>query len=222
MRPLGANRRHDACWGTTGVGPDRIDDSRGSTPPTTSRRRFEELVPRRKRPSGERASRPRAMPGSGGERMRLAARESSAARDARGTARTAIEAAARGRQHDGTEATLAATSRLQGRARALLNAEADVAARGVGRGRSAAPQAGPWPVAPPEGPPSTPPPHTGPASGSDVGPLAALADAGARAERALLLVEKVELLLRSGRPAFRFTRRSGASRSRCGSSVRPG
>jgi hypothetical protein len=52
------------------------------------------------------------------------------------------------------------------------------------------------------------PPAAAPAAGSNLGPLAALADAGARAERALLLVEKVELLLRSGRPALSVSLRT--------------
>jgi hypothetical protein len=41
-----------------------------------------------------------------------------------------------------------------------------------------------------------------------VGPLAALADAGPRAERALALVEQIERFLRSGRPALSVSLRT--------------
>ena len=146
------------------------------------------------------------MPAPASGRTRLASREASRARDVRGAARAAIDAAARGRQCDGTEATAAATHRLQERTRALLRAEAEAVAHQGGPRRAA--EAGPLPVFTQGGAPFPPGVQNALAPGSDVGPLAALADAGARAERAVALVEKVERFLRSGRPALSVSLRT--------------
>ena len=186
------------------MGPERVEDRRDAAPRAAVNKRFEELLARRKRPSGERAGRPRAPPAAATVRGRLSSREASRARDVRGAARTAIDAAARGRLAEGVESTQRATGRIQGRARELHQAESGVAVRAEPRASSAeaAPTsavggggvAAPAPMAP--GPPPV------------LGPLAALADAGPRAERALALVEKVERFLRSGRPGLSVTLRT--------------
>src|SRR5262249_54848147 len=156
-----------------GMGPERVEDGRAATPRTMSRGRFEELLARRKRPSGERPGRPRAPPAPTSVRTRPSSREASRARDVRGAARAAIDAAARARQGDGTEATLAASGRLQERAAALRRSESEASGRGEGRVPVSAVDGAP-PVAA-RGSSPLPAPPLPPAAASDLGPLAALA-----------------------------------------------
>lgn len=194
----------------TGMQPDRVDPSRGDSPPVPPRKRFEEVLrarterPTRKAPAPPR--RPRTV--TPARSPRVETRAACAPGELRGQARREMDVSARQRLDDGRTASAQATGRLEARTEELLRA----ALRTEETGRTEHAARVSRATADALVPRSTGTPLTAP--GVTAAPGNAGAPAGAsrpgvegRVERALALVEHIERFVRSGRPSLALTLR---------------
>ena len=188
--------------------PERVDPTPTEQPRASPGKRFEELLrartdrPVRKGPAPPR-HRPTVAPARGA-RSGAPVPAGFRTTDLRGMARAEMDASARQRLDDGARATTQATARLDARAAELLRAalRTEEAARTEGRAVSG-PGARTTPERAAEGP--APPPGVKASGVSASGGTGALR--GARVERALALVERIERFVRSGRPSLALTLR---------------
>jgi hypothetical protein len=192
--------------------PERVDPPQGDPPPAAPRKRFEELLrARTERPAGKAPAPPRrqrtAMPARAPRSDGRAARVPG---ELRGEARREMDAAARQRLADGQAAGAQATGRLRTRTaellRAALRTEEDARARSPPR----VPTATPGVVAAEMRDAGLVAPGGAAAQGlAGATASASVRPAEERVERALALVERIERLVRSGRPALALTLRGG-------------
>jgi len=190
--------------------PERVDPTPTEQPRASPRKRFEELLrartdrPVRKGPAPPR-HRPTVAPARGA-RSGAPVPAGFRTTDLRGMARAEMDASARQRLDDGARATTQATARLDARAAELLRAalRTEEAARREDRAASG-PGARTTPERAAEGP--APPPGVKASGVGASGGTGALP--GARVERALALVERIERFVRSGRPSLALTLRGG-------------
>jgi len=188
---------------------DRIDRRRTEPPPPAPRRRFEDLFSGRANRRGARPLAPprRRDPGAKTRsRVPFERNGGPPGTERRTAARREIDDAARQRMTDGVVATTQSTGRLAARNTELLRTALQTEERvRDGRGTSPPVRSGPTGTFPVERPPG----------GQDFPPVAASAGTTARpasserTERALALVERIERLVRSGRPALALTLRDG-------------
>ncbi|HZJ55348.1 MAG TPA: hypothetical protein VFD38_14505 [Myxococcaceae bacterium] len=192
--------------------PDRVDAPRSDPPPVPLRRRFEELLRGRlERPSRKSPAPPRRQRTATPARVpRVEARAARASGEQRSQARREMDTSARLRLADGAMATDQATARLEVRAADLLTAalQSEETARNERAPGVLARPSAPLPALEPSGSVPQGSPAPGNASGPGGPPQPG---SEGRIERALALVERIERLVRSGRPSLALTLRGGAA-----------
>src|SRR5262245_29446535 len=192
---------------------ERVESSPTEPPSPESRRRFEGLF---RRHANRRSARPPAPPRrrdpTARSRGRAPLEPQGAVRggERRTEARREMDDAARQRMTDGVVATARATGRLAARNTEVLRTalQAEERARD---GLGASPPTGSGQMSPlhttqPSGGPEL---RLASSTGAGAGAAAVAPASGDRTERTLALVERIERLVRSGRPALALTLRDG-------------